>query len=359
MEKYLTYKVEDFVADESFQRWVLGEDKAVASIWGQFVTQYPEKQSEINEAKRLLNALVPNKQAGKYVHETQAAITLFQANLQIQKPVFEVAKNERPIKTKALTFPARLRRIAAGLVILFTLGALAYFLTNTYLANSTYETAYGQTQKINLPDGSVVTLNSNSHLRVPNTWEAGEAREVWLDGEAFFEVQKQKNGEKQGLIKFIVHSANVDVEVLGTQFNVWNRRNNVAVVLNEGRVKLNIKGKDTPTQIVEMLPNEMVEISDNQVSFTKKQIKTKLYTSWKAQEFVFESTPLAEVAKKIEDVYGLKVTFQDTKMSSETITGVIPCKNEQLFFDVLSTTLDIKITKKEKDKEVVFSRKTK
>jgi ferric-dicitrate binding protein FerR (iron transport regulator) len=300
--------------------------------------------------------LVPNKQADQYAQETQAAVQLLQASLHAKKPIFHITKSENTSKTKPISFPVRLRQIAASLVILIAVSILAYSLINSYLTTVIYQTDYGKTQKITLPDGSIVTLNSNSSLRVPKSWEQGEAREVWLNGEAFFEVQKQENGEKQSLTKFTVHSANVDIEVLGTQFNVWNRKNHVAVVLNEGKVKLSIKGKNTPTQTVEMLPNDIVEVANNQVNFTKKQVKTRLYTSWKAQEFVFENTSLADVAQKIEEVYGLKVTFQNKKMELETITGVIPCKSEQLFFDVLSTTLGMKIIKKEQSKEVMFSR---
>jgi ferric-dicitrate binding protein FerR (iron transport regulator) len=354
MEKYLTYLTEDFAADESFQRWVFKESKDADIFWENFLAKYPEKQAQIEEATALLRSLLPNKNAEKYAQETQEAIARLQTSLRKQKqPILTITRNTEKRKVFALSTQAR--RIAAGLLVLFTLSTLAYFLISNYLGNTTYQTAYGETQNLTLPDGSKVTLNSNSTLTFAKNWEQGKNREVWLNGEAFFEVEKQANAEKKGLVKFTVHSANVDVEVVGTQFNVWNRQNQVAVVLNEGKVKLNIKVENKPTQTVEMLPNEIVEVLADKQTFTKKKVKTELYTSWKAQEFVFENTPLAEVASKIEEVYGLKVKFQDKKMAKETLTGVIPCKNEALFFEVLSTALDIKIEKR--DKEVIFSRK--
>ncbi len=355
MEKYLTYLTEDFAADESFQQWVFKENKEAEVFWGKFLEKYPEKQASIKEAITLLRSLVPNKHAEKYAQETQEAIARLQANLRNQKQtVLTVTRNTEKRKVLALS-TQQARRIAAGLLVLFTLSALVYFIISNYLGNTTYQTAYGEIQNLTLPDGSKVTLNSNSTLTFAKNWEKGRNREVWLKGEAFFEVEKRIDKERKGLVKFTVHSANVDVEVVGTQFNVWNRQNQVAVVLNEGKVKLNIKGENSEIQTVEMLPNEIVEVFADKQIFTKKKVKTELYTSWKAQEFVFENTPLAEVALKIEEVYGLKVRFQDKQMAKETLTGIIPCKNETLFFDVLSTALDIKIERR--NKEVIFSRK--
>src|SRR5690606_15777064 len=94
-------------------------------------------------------------------------------------------------------------------------------------------TGYGETRKINLPDGSLVVLNANSELKYESNWQQAPMREVWLQGEAFFEVVKTTE-EKQ----FIVHTGSLDVEVLGTQFNVHNRHQKVQVVLSSGKVKL-------------------------------------------------------------------------------------------------------------------------
>jgi ferric-dicitrate binding protein FerR (iron transport regulator) len=355
MEKYLTYQIEELAADESFQQWMLKENKDAENFWDNFVQKYPEKQADIQAAQNLLRALTSNKQVEKYAKETQEAIAQFQASLSKQKQTpLKVHKNTD--KRNTISFLSSMRRIAAGLLILLTLGTLAYFIIDNYFGSHTYQTTYGETQVITLPDGSKVTLNSNSILEFPKNWEKNANREVWLSGEAFFEVKKQENIEKQGLTKFIVHSANVDVEVLGTQFNVWNRKSQVAVVLNEGKVKLNIKDENKQVKTVDMLPNERVEVANAKGTFTKIQVKPQIYTSWQAtKEFIFENTPLTRVAEKIEEVYGLRVKFQDKKMESETLTGTLSCKNEKLFFQVLSVALDVKIEKK--GKEVVFSRK--
>lgn len=85
-----------------------------------------------------------------------------------------------------------------------------------------YATQYGEQRVVELPDHSVVSLNANSTLRFRNDWsQANTLREVWLDGEAFFSVQKQEGAA--GPAKFIVHTNDLDVEVLGTRFNVSNR----------------------------------------------------------------------------------------------------------------------------------------
>jgi transmembrane sensor len=127
--------------------------------------------------------------------------------------------------------------VAASAVLIVATGVW-YFTSNTADSNL-YKTGFAQTKKITLPDGSKVTLNANSELKLSADWSVKGDRQVWLDGEAYFEVEK-KSATHQ---KFIVHTKDIDVEVLGTKFNVNTRHQKAVVSLEEGKIKLSLNGE--------------------------------------------------------------------------------------------------------------------
>jgi ferric-dicitrate binding protein FerR (iron transport regulator) len=114
-----------------------------------------------------------------------------------------------------------------------------------------------------------VLLNANSQLRTPARWPAGARREVWLEGEAFFQVTKKGAAPGGGTdgARFVVHTGQVDVAVLGTRFNVTNRRGQTTVTLNEGKVKLEEGDLDGA---VIMEPGELVRLGAAEPSCGKR-----------------------------------------------------------------------------------------
>jgi hypothetical protein len=119
---------------------------------------------------------------------------------------------------------------------------------------TTHTTHDGEKQKIILPDGSRVFLNSNSTLAYNHDWKDSEKRKVRLSGEAFFQVrEKAHQGRK---VKFAVMTKNIEVEVVGTEFDVNTRNEQTQVFLNSGRVNLKIPEKQ---QTVPMRPGEIME----------------------------------------------------------------------------------------------------
>jgi len=117
-----------------------------------------------------------------------------------------------------------------------------------------HTTHHGEKQKIILPDGSRVFLNSNSTLAYNHDWKDSEKRKVRLSGEAFFQVrEKAHKGRK---VKFVVMTKNIEVEVVGTEFDVNTRNEQTQVFLNSGRVNLKIPEKQ---QTVPMHPGEIME----------------------------------------------------------------------------------------------------
>lgn len=230
--------------------------------------------------------------------------------------------------------------MAAASVVLVVIGAW-------YIGNRTgkpqmaeLKTGYGELKHITLPDNSVVILNANSSIRIPQPWSDEGSRQVWLEGEAYFEVEKRPAARQ----KFVVHTRQVDVEVLGTKFNVNTRREQSIVSLEEGKVKLSVHGevqsvleKETP---MVLRPGEVALVDDEsrQVKISNDKDVTA-HSGWSRNEFHFNNTSLSEVARLIEDIYGYKMEVSDTALFQRSISGDLRAANVQELVKVLEVSL--------------------
>jgi ferric-dicitrate binding protein FerR (iron transport regulator) len=215
----------------------------------------------------------------------------------------------------------------------------------------THQTAFGETKKVVLPDSSVITLNANSTLTYASQWNSHKAREVWLEGEAFLHVVK-KPGAGNAIFK--VHTDKLNVEVLGTAFNVNSRRGITRVVLNSGKVQLHTQDATNKGSLV-MKPGELVEFSEEANAFTKKIVDPEVYTSWRNHKLLFSDNTLQEIAQVLEDNYGLEILIQDPLLKERKLTGEIPSTDEQTVLEVLCESLNIRYTKN--GRKVIFNNK--
>jgi transmembrane sensor len=211
-----------------------------------------------------------------------------------------------------------------------------------------FTTSYQETRELQLPDGTKVILNANSSIRLYTGWgsetdtfQQGETtppREVWLKGEAFFCVKPMENRQK-----FLVHTEDLDVEVLGTAFNVNSRRRKTKVVLNSGEVKLNTK--DEARQELLMKPGELAEFSREAGKFIKENVDTKMYTSWKRKLLVFDDTPLHVIARTLEDIYGYEVNIPDAASGDILFSATVRSDDVKTLLTLLSRSCNVKIEK--------------
>ena len=225
--------------------------------------------------------------------------------------------------------------IAASVTGLLLLAAAGWLILNP--RPTTYQTAYGETQSIVLPDGSAVTLNANSSLTVADDFR--EQREVWLQGEAFFEVEKVRDPDQAAYTKFIVHTNRLQVEVLGTTFNVQDWAKKTRVVLESGKVQLT----SATNQQLALEPGELAEVSEADQTIQKKRVNPGLYSAWTQNRLLCDETPLQEVALVIEHRYGKRVVFEDTGLRNRLVTGSIPIHDLSLLTEVLQESLAITI----------------
>jgi len=206
---------------------------------------------------------------------------------------------------------------------------------------------YGKRSNLTLSDGTEVWLNSGTELDFPSEF-SGKTREISVNGEIFIEVAHNAS------VPFIVHVKDIDIRVQGTSFNIsaYRNENRKTVVLVEGKVKIE-KGS---TQIAELLPNEKIDISENNIR--KEKVDISEYISWKEGILEFRNTPMSEILKKIGRYYN--VQFEETPdipLNKQTCSGKLFLSNNldsvMTSVSILSSTVykrennTIQITKKQ------------
>lgn len=340
--EYRHYTTEDFVADDYFRQWVQHPDKESNQFWEDWIKQYPEKCETLSEAKYILQYLyfkVPQPERADYL-EVKRKI-----KQEISRSAHRLPLSFSPAKIPVRSM-ATWRKAAAFFTGITLLGMMYFFFLREQPA-ITYATNYGEIQNIILPDSSTVILNANSTLTLASNWH--QSREVWLQGEAFFEVKKLADvtpdtGENPAdqPLKFIVHTDNLDVEVLGTRFNVNERRGMTKVVLNSGSVQLK---NNTDEAIVKMQPGDLVAYSKSDKKFSKQVVNPGLFTSWKEGRFAFEGTPIKDIAQMLEDTYGYEVIIDNEELARRKFTADIPSHDVEILLTLIAESLDVKAEK--------------
>ncbi|GEO07102.1 hypothetical protein AAE02nite_47660 [Adhaeribacter aerolatus] len=336
--KYQNYTAKHFVTDAFFQKWVIAPDAETNAFWEDWLEKYPFKKSDVNEAREIIQVLGFTTDF-KTNNDFVAVWNEIQANIKQEEP----ALTGYDIPVHSNSWAKQYQRIAAVLIGLIMISVGIFYFKPQKSHHITYTTNFGQIKNITLPDSSQVILNANSSLLFASDWEdSDEPRQVWLKGEAFFSVLKKKKATTD-YAKFKVYTKNLTVEVLGTKFNVNNRRNNTQVVLQSGRVKVDLP-ELTSQPSVFMKPGELVGYSSTTNQVMKKPVNTQQYTSWLKNELAFNKNTLKEIALLLEDNYGYQITFADKTLAEQRFTGTIPGNNLNLLFTALSKLYDLQIT---------------
>ena len=221
-------------------------------------------------------------------------------------------------------------KVAATLLL--ALG-LAYYFVGYRSSQRQVATGPNETRTLVLPDASVVTLNEDSELRYATIWDEEHSREVWLTGEAYFSVQHTAQDQK-----FIVYTNQVAVEVLGTEFNVHSRDEHPEVTLTSGSVRLTTLQQDSVERIT-MVPGEQVVFTEAR-RFRKTKANVEVYTAWRQQELLLDSTPLSQVAELLHRQHGVTVVIQDSTLNDVTITGTYPNRDIDEVVAILADLLE-------------------
>lgn len=183
---------------------------------------------------------------------------------------------------------------------------------------NTLSIPFGKQFEVELSDGTVIHLNSGSTLTYPTSFELGGTREVFLDGEAYFEVAKNKASP------FIVNSSGMNIRVLGTTFVVSSYKDDAQVntVLVEGSVGL-YHGDEQfdPVSSTLLKPGDMATWARNQRTIAIEKVDTQIYTDWIYGKMVFNHMPFQEILKKLERHYNVSITNKNRALDAEVFTA--------------------------------------
>lgn len=201
-------------------------------------------------------------------------------------------------------------------------------LTKSY---NSVTTPSGERVVMALPDGSKVYLTANSYLRYPVEF-GKDKREVNLVGRAYFEVKKSS-------VPFIVNTSDMNIEVLGTSFDVESRYNsqNSSVILVEGSVKVFADGK---TQIIH--PDEQISLHRTTREMVVKNVDSKLLTMWKDGVLIVNGQSFDELIDNLSSWYGVEIVNNTSVSMKEKFNGRFDREDIKVALDAISISAKIK-----------------
>ena len=243
--------------------------------------------------------------------------------LYVLRKLYDIAiwkKNEETSGIQKKSKQFYFYRITAAVVV-----SLLLLITNWYtfhinkrgpeIIMQTIRVPAGQRAELTLTDGTSVWLNAGSTLSFPNYFEDGK-REVSLDGEAYFDVEKDTRNP------FIVKTQKFDIEVLGTEFNVlaYRKSSLFEVSLLDGAVDV-----CTNDERVELQPNERLSLSGNRL--LKEQIRNYDYLLWKNGLICFDDESVDLVVSKLELYFDTNIVIENESFMKKKYTGKFRTKD--------------------------------
>lgn len=299
------YTHEELINEPTFVEWVLSGTNKHHDYWSDWLGNNPQYATLVDEAKEIV-LLLQFKQ--KRLSDAQ----LSQSWDAIQSNIDKRQKHTR-----------RRYIVLGALVVAFTIASI-FIYKKINNRTATQATAFAEMLSVELPDNSVIQLNANSSISYPNTLIKNSKREVWLKGQALFDVQHQAQQP------FVVHTPSVAVEVLGTTFDIIARPEKTKIALVEGSIKLAFDKEATINYIDTiyttnewvLVPNQVIELEGN--TWQLSDVNAVQQTSWIDNKLICDETPIQDLVYWIESNLGYEVVINEEAILNETINGTLP-----------------------------------
>jgi len=249
------------------------------------------------------------------------------------------------IPRKRGLFVMQLSKFAAAAIVFFLIGiGVQYYLTNQYPSDFLNQytcvvVPEGQKSMVLLPDGSKVWMNAGSELKYRNSFNS-KVREVELEGEAFFEVAKDR------FKMFKVKTGTISVEVYGTAFNVKNYKDEkrLEITVENGNVGVMESGK----KLADLTKGKQASINKKTNELCLLNPNVDIVTAWKNNELVFDGTPFEEVIRYLERWYGVNINIEEEMKKKHNYTFKVKTESFRELLELLKeiTPLEYKINGK-------------
>ena len=338
MPAYRNLLPEELATDESFRRWTLYNDAAAGDFWAEWLELNPDKTELITKGR---NLLLLTATSFDQISDDEVATEIYRLSHSIGETTGRNANK--------WIFPINYwYSIAASVLVVIGVGWWMTRKDNVQESTIAYRTILSEIREplvenvnhsaqpklITLEDGSSILLQPASKITYPAHFDNSK-REVFLSGEAFFEVAK--NPDKP----FYVYANTLATKVLGTSFKIsaFENSKDVKVVVKTGRVSvfpitqeaiLNNKADNKLGGMI-LTPNQQITFATKELRLTRSLVKDPklLELPIQRQSFVFKGTPIKEVFETLEKSYGVKIVFDAELMKNCYLTASL--SDEPLF----------------------------
>lgn len=334
MHPFYHYNLEDFLTDDDFRGWVKNGQPRNDFFWAKLRSEYPEKAPLMDQAAELI--LTWEKQPSDLTHE--------ELDHEVNRILNDSAVRIMASR-KANIVRLRWWYAAAAVLVLVGIGWLVSgekvfpkspYTYKRYVAISPVPLKEiinkgKKAMNVSLPDGSEIRLMPNAAVSYAPVFVQNHKREVYLSGEAFFEVQKDKANP------FFVYANDLVTRVVGTSFTIKSSSERVEVIVRTGKVAvMQAKDLNGDKQGIEMLltPNQQVVftaekpvlargITENPVAIARPVIKP---------DFTFDNQPVGEAFKLLQETYGIPILYDSTRLENCYLRVAL---RDEPFFDKL------------------------
>lgn len=364
MPDYRNYSPEELAADPSFRKWVLFDAPEEQAFWEEWLELNPDKTETVEKAEKYLNWAVS---AFDQISDEEISGEIYRLSHQIGEN-----KAKRPTISRWLR--PTWYNIAATILLMISVGWWFSKQTLNRKNSDTYKEILSQIEEplqkennttdkpqlVILPDGSSVILQPKSRIAYPANFK-GKRREIFLTGEAFFEVAK--NPDKP----FFVYANSLATKVLGTSFKVtsFDEDQEVKVVVKTGKVSVfpiteeKIAEQQSSNKLTGMVltPNQQIVFTPNEQRLTRSLVEDPavLDLPIQRQSFTFKATPIENVFAALEKSYGVKIVFDNEIMKNCFLTAEL--SDEPLFEKINLICKTIGANYQQMDANIIISSK--
>ena len=253
-----------------------------------------------------------------------------------KKNVWDRLEQQMKIHDSKVKYNLKKKPIKESLIVLFWnkvkprlkyVPVLSIFLIAIFFSTSNsdpLDTKVGEEKVYTLTDGSKIYLNSVSSLIVDKDYNLLN-RKVELSGEAYFEVEK-------GTLPFIIKTEYGEVTVLGTSFNLKNRRESFELGVTSGLVNFTSKVKSYSLE-----KGQELQISEKYLNRNGLKKIYADYPSWRYNKIFCDEKPLKQISLELERKFDVSITFSDPQIEELTITGIIDINNLKASIRTITT----------------------
>ncbi|MAU15175.1 MAG: iron dicitrate transport regulator FecR [Muricauda sp.] len=193
----------------------------------------------------------------------------------------------------------------------------------------------GERKQVALPDGSLVKVNSSSELKFPEVF-ADDRRKVWIKGEVYFDITKDVERP------FVVGADGLEVQVLGTKFNVNTKGPTKTVSLERGKVQVVLEDSGDKIQL---RPNEELSWNVETGEVIKRNFDVSRTMAWKDDILLLHDLTLEEALSPINEFYGADFIVSDSVVANKRISAAFENQDLDQFIQTLEFIADVKISK--------------